>query len=156
MRKLILVLLLVIGVAPSRASVVSTGDVDPGGAATQSDPWIIDGDLKVGDSGDGTLVVEASGEVSRSAPAKSFLRVTATRVTPPKASPPVHLLLDRTGGNGEDARRDRVGFSSLSARATSSILRRSEPRQSTGRGTEAICSGTVPVTAGQGRVARLR
>ena len=46
---------------PVRASVITTGDVDPGGAATQPDPWSVGGALKVGDSGDGTLNVDGGG-----------------------------------------------------------------------------------------------
>ena len=46
------------------ASVITTGDVAPAGAAVQSDPWAIEGNLKVGDSGIGTLNVAESGVVS--------------------------------------------------------------------------------------------
>ena len=41
MRKLALMLVLLTGVGPARASVITTGDVDPGGAATQPDPWSV-------------------------------------------------------------------------------------------------------------------
>ena len=51
-------------IRPARASVITTGNVVPGGAATQSDPWAVGGSLKVGDSGNGTLNVEAAGLVS--------------------------------------------------------------------------------------------
>jgi T5SS/PEP-CTERM-associated repeat protein len=64
MRKLALVIVLVTCVVPTRASVITTGDVDPGGAATQLDPWTVGGDLKVGRYGNGTLNVEAGGAVS--------------------------------------------------------------------------------------------
>ena len=45
-------------------TVITTGDVDPGGAATQPDPWAVGGDLTVGRYGNGTLNVEAGGVVS--------------------------------------------------------------------------------------------
>lgn len=64
MRKLALVFVLVTGVAPSQATVITTGDVDPGGAGTQPDPWMVVGTLSVARTGDGTLNVEAGGEVS--------------------------------------------------------------------------------------------
>ena len=35
----------------ARASVITTGDVDPGGAATQPDPGVVVGDLNVGGFG---------------------------------------------------------------------------------------------------------
>jgi len=63
MRKLGLVFVLVACVSPAWATVLTTGDVDPGGAAIQPDPWNVGGDVKVGDSGEGTLNVEAGGEV---------------------------------------------------------------------------------------------
>ena len=34
--------------SPTAASVITTGDVDPGGAATQPDPWEVGAGLKVG------------------------------------------------------------------------------------------------------------
>ena len=46
---------------PANASVITTGDVDPGGAATQPDPWAIEGNLSVGRYLTGTLNVEAGG-----------------------------------------------------------------------------------------------
>ena len=49
---------------PVNASIITTGDVDPGGAGTQSDPWEVGDYLMVGNSGNGTLVVEAGGMVS--------------------------------------------------------------------------------------------
>ena len=49
------------------ASVITTGNVVPGGANTQSDPWAVGDSLKVGDSGNGTLNVEAAGMVSNTA-----------------------------------------------------------------------------------------
>ena len=49
---------------PAQASVITTGDVDPGGAGTQPDPWAVGGTLKVGDSGSGTLNVTNGGVVS--------------------------------------------------------------------------------------------
>ena len=61
-----LLLVLVVLERSALTSVVTSGDVDPGEAATQSDPWNVGGDLKVGDSGDGTLNVEAGGVVSNS------------------------------------------------------------------------------------------
>ncbi len=64
MRQFALVLVLLTGVGPALASVITTGDVDPGGAATQPDPWSVGADLKVGDSGTGALSVEAGGAVS--------------------------------------------------------------------------------------------
>jgi len=65
MRKLILVLLLVTGVAPSWASVITTGDVDPGSAGRQPDLWVIQAsDLHVGDEEFGTLNIDAGGVVS--------------------------------------------------------------------------------------------
>ena len=64
MRKLALVFVLVGWVAPAWATVITTGDVDPGGAGTQPDPWSIEGDLYVGDTGYGTLNIEAGGQVS--------------------------------------------------------------------------------------------
>ena len=64
MRKLALVIVLVTCVVPARATVITTGDVDPGGAATQPDPWAVGDDLKVGVFGSGTLNVEAGGVVS--------------------------------------------------------------------------------------------
>ena len=36
---------------PVRTSVITTGDVDPGGAATQPDPGVVVGDLNVGGFG---------------------------------------------------------------------------------------------------------
>jgi hypothetical protein len=51
MRKLPLVFVLMAWVVPARATVITTGDVDPGGAATQPDPWGVEGTLKVGNSG---------------------------------------------------------------------------------------------------------
>ncbi|MBP61891.1 MAG: hypothetical protein CMJ62_10255 [Planctomycetaceae bacterium] len=64
MRKLGLVFVLVVCVAPTWATVITTGDVDPGGTATQPDPWSIEGSLKVGDTGYGTLNIEAGSQVS--------------------------------------------------------------------------------------------
>ena len=49
--------------APARASVITTGDVDPGGAGTQPDPWFR-ASLYVGNEGTGTLNVESGGVVS--------------------------------------------------------------------------------------------
>ena len=49
---------------PAWASVTTTGDVNPGGAGTQPDPWTIQGGLFVGRSNDGTLNVAAGGVVS--------------------------------------------------------------------------------------------
>ena len=48
------------------ASVITTGDVDPGGGATQPDPWTVGGNLYVGKTGPGTLDVADGGEVSSS------------------------------------------------------------------------------------------
>ena len=48
---------------PADAAIITTGDVNPGGAATQPDPWAVEG-LYVGREGDGTLNVEAGGVVS--------------------------------------------------------------------------------------------
>ena len=51
--------------APVRASVITTGDVDPGGAAVQPDPWGVSGGrLKVGHHGVGTLSITEGGWVS--------------------------------------------------------------------------------------------
>ena len=63
MRKLALVLALMAWVAPAWATVITTGDVDPGGAGTQPDPWHIPISLGVGNTGSGTLNVAAGGEV---------------------------------------------------------------------------------------------
>ena len=63
MRKLGLVFVLVAWVAPAQASVITTGDVDPGVAGTQPDPWHIPISLGVGNTGSGTLNVAAGGEV---------------------------------------------------------------------------------------------
>ena len=52
-----LVVVLVAVGTPAPADVISNGDVDPGGAGTQPDPWAVGGDLKVGNSGNGTLNV---------------------------------------------------------------------------------------------------
>ena len=49
---------------PAQASVITTGDVDPGGAAAQPDPWAVGGNLYVGKTGTGTLTAEAGGVVS--------------------------------------------------------------------------------------------
>ena len=46
------------------ASVITTGDVDPGGAARQPDPWAVGGVLEVGGNGIGTLNVDAGSMVS--------------------------------------------------------------------------------------------
>ena len=46
---------------PARASVITTGDVDPGGAGSQPDPWAVGGELKVGEPGSGTLSVTDRG-----------------------------------------------------------------------------------------------
>ena len=59
-----LVVVLAVLETSAPADVITTGDVDPGGAAVQSDPWAIEGNLKVGDSGIGTLNVAESGVVS--------------------------------------------------------------------------------------------
>ena len=61
MRKLGLVFVLVAWVAPAWATVITTGDVDPGGAGTQPDPWHIPISLGVGNTGSGTLNVAADG-----------------------------------------------------------------------------------------------
>jgi T5SS/PEP-CTERM-associated repeat protein len=44
-----------------QAEVIVTGDVDPSGA---TDPWVIDGELKVGNTGEGTLNITDGGVVS--------------------------------------------------------------------------------------------
>ena len=49
---------------PAQASVITTGDVDPGGAGTQPDPWAVGGTLTVGDSSSGTLNIESEGVVT--------------------------------------------------------------------------------------------
>jgi T5SS/PEP-CTERM-associated repeat protein len=64
MRPLALVFVLMTCVAPAHAAVTTTGDIVPGGAATQPDPWAVAGSLEVGVSGNGTLNVEAGGTVS--------------------------------------------------------------------------------------------
>ena len=48
---------------PAGASVITTGDVDPGGAATQPDPWAVRGILTVGYGGSGTLNVLDGGVI---------------------------------------------------------------------------------------------
>ena len=48
------------------ASIITTGDVDPGGAATQPDPWAVGANLYVGKTGTGALNVAAGGVVSSS------------------------------------------------------------------------------------------
>ena len=63
---LLIVAALFSAAAPLRAEVTTTGDVDPGGAATQPDPWAVGGDLRVGDTGVGTLHIESAGVVSNS------------------------------------------------------------------------------------------
>ena len=60
-----LVLLLAVG-SLVRAAVSTTGDVSPGGAGTQPDPWMVEGTLTVGVSGDGTLNIESGGVVTNS------------------------------------------------------------------------------------------
>ena len=55
-----LVLLTLIAV-PVHATITTTGDADPGGAATQPDPWAVGEDLFVGKTGTGTLNIEAGG-----------------------------------------------------------------------------------------------
>ncbi|MBI82488.1 MAG: hypothetical protein CMJ81_04765 [Planctomycetaceae bacterium] len=64
MRQLALVFVFVTCVATVRASVTTTGDVVPGGAAAQPDPWAVGGSLKVGNWSNGTLNVETGGMVS--------------------------------------------------------------------------------------------
>jgi T5SS/PEP-CTERM-associated repeat protein len=51
---------------PAGASIITTGDVDPGGAATQPDPWAVGANLYVGKTGTGALNVAAGGVVSSS------------------------------------------------------------------------------------------
>ncbi len=60
-----LVLLAAIAV-PVHATVTTTGDVNPGGAAVQSDPWDAGISLYVGGTDAGTLEVEAGGVVNGS------------------------------------------------------------------------------------------
>ena len=66
MRKLCLlfVLVLVTCATPARATVITTGDVDPGGAGSQPDPWNAGNVLRVGHHADGTLDITAGGAVS--------------------------------------------------------------------------------------------
>ena len=64
MRRLAPMVVLVGWVAPVWATVITFGDVDPGWSGTQADPWVVGGSLKVGDSGSGTLNVQARGVVS--------------------------------------------------------------------------------------------
>ena len=64
MRKLALVIVLLTWVVPARATVVTTGDVAPGGTGTQPDPWNVGESLAVGNSDTGTLNIESGGEVS--------------------------------------------------------------------------------------------
>ncbi|MCH2118636.1 MAG: hypothetical protein MK161_13150, partial [Pirellulales bacterium] len=45
------------------ATVLTTGDVTPGGGGLQPDPWGISGKLKIGEFGSGTLSVQAGGTV---------------------------------------------------------------------------------------------
>ena len=56
--------LLFAGVGSVRATVITTGDVNPGGAGSQPDPWVLGFMLNVGNNGNGTLNVEAGGAVS--------------------------------------------------------------------------------------------
>ena len=42
---------------PARASIITTGDLYPGGALRQPDPWVGEGDLPVGNSINSTLNV---------------------------------------------------------------------------------------------------
>jgi len=58
-----LVLLAAIAV-PVNATVTTIGDVDPGGAAVQPDPWTVGDKLYVGKYGSGTLSAESGGVVS--------------------------------------------------------------------------------------------
>jgi len=64
MYRFALLFVLMAWVAPAWATVITTGDVDPGGAATQPDPWNVGGNLEVGNYGDGTLNVTDGGMVS--------------------------------------------------------------------------------------------
>jgi len=57
-------IVLVVGGTPAPAGVITTGDVSPGGAGSQPDPWAVGGDLKVGDVGSATLNVTDGGRVS--------------------------------------------------------------------------------------------
>ena len=59
----LVVALVTVGI-PAPADVITTGDVDPGGAATQPEPWEVGGELEVGDLGIGTLNVDAGSMVS--------------------------------------------------------------------------------------------
>jgi len=59
-----LVVVLAVLETSAPADVITTGDVDPGGAAVQSDPWPVGGKLYVGKSAAGTLNVEAGSVVS--------------------------------------------------------------------------------------------
>ena len=59
-----LVVILAVLETSAPADVITIGDVDPGGAAAQPDPWAVGGNLKVGDLGKGRLNVEAGGVVS--------------------------------------------------------------------------------------------
>ena len=57
------VVLVAVG-TPAPADVITAGDVDPSGAAVQSDPWAAGDKLYVGQSGPGTLTVQAAGLVT--------------------------------------------------------------------------------------------
>ena len=48
----------------THADVITTGDVDPPGRSPRPNPWVVGGILYVGNSGTGTLAVEAGGVVS--------------------------------------------------------------------------------------------
>jgi len=53
-------------VGAAQATVTTTGDVEPGEAGTQPDPWVVESPLYVGRSNLGTLNVEGGGVVSNS------------------------------------------------------------------------------------------
>ena len=61
-----LVVVLVVLQGLAWASVITTGDVDPGGAATQPDPWAVRDNLYVGKSVSGTLNITDGGVVYNS------------------------------------------------------------------------------------------
>ena len=63
-RNVSLVVVLWVAETSAPASVYTTGDVDPGGAAVQPDPWAIGGNLYVGKSAAGMMNVTDGGEVS--------------------------------------------------------------------------------------------
>ena len=63
-RSVSLAVVLVVVETSAPASVITTGNVDPGGTGIQPDPWAIMGILTVDNSGTGTLNVASGGVVT--------------------------------------------------------------------------------------------